>query len=70
MTEILQNDKVFARRRRRRRRRQGYDNTSTFSSKTDELKSSAVSDDNFNVAVYKYAVMNKLIMAKILNQTV
>ena len=38
MTEILENVKVFARQRRRRRRRQGYDSTSTFSSKTAELK--------------------------------
>ena len=38
MTEILQNVQVFARRRRRRRRRQSYDNTSSFSSKTAELK--------------------------------
>ena len=37
ITEIFENVKVFAR-RRRRRRRQGYDNTSTFSSKTAELK--------------------------------
>ena len=39
ITEILENVKVFARRRRRRRRwrRQGYDNTSTLSSKTAEL---------------------------------
>ena len=36
MTEILQNVQVFA--RRRRRRRQSYDNTSSFSSKTAELK--------------------------------
>ena len=39
ITEIFENVKVFAR-RRRRRRRQGYDNTSTFSSKTAELKMS------------------------------
>ena len=38
MTEILQNVQVFARRQRRRRRRQSYDNTSSFSSKTAELK--------------------------------
>ena len=36
MTEILQNVQVFA--RRRLRRRQSYDNTSSFSSKTAELK--------------------------------
>ena len=35
ITEILENVKVFA---WRRRRRQGYDNTSTFSSKTAKLK--------------------------------
>ena len=38
MTEVLQNVQVFARRRRRCRRRQSYDNTSSFSSKTVELK--------------------------------
>ena len=37
MTEILENDKVLAR-RQTRRQRQGYDNTSTFSSKPAELK--------------------------------
>ena len=36
MAEILQNVQVFA--RRRLRRRQSYDNTSSFSSKTAELK--------------------------------
>ena len=36
MTEILQNVQVFA--RRGLRRRQSYDNTSSFSSKTAELK--------------------------------
>ena len=36
VTEILENVKVFA--QCRRRRRQGYDTTSTFSSKTAELK--------------------------------
>ena len=55
MTEVLQNVKVFPRgrsrrrsrrrrrrrhHRRRRRRRQGYDNTSTYSSKTAELNMS------------------------------
>ena len=38
MTEILEHVKVFARRRRRLRRRQGYDSTSTLSSKTAVLK--------------------------------
>ena len=36
MTEILENVKLFA--QQQRRQQQGYDNTSTFSSKTAKLK--------------------------------
>ena len=42
MSEILENVKVFAQSCRNRRQSQGYDNTSTFSSKTAKLKIKAI----------------------------
>ena len=72
MTEILQNVQVFAPpRRRRRRRRQSYDNTSTFSLKTAELKTTtkgiAFIDNwnkakNINFIVFHYKESKKLII--------